>query len=100
MALLHSVANVADVCGGPYPEGSFLHRLMGLSNAGKSAEELGAFLNDDSELENVHQAHATQGQSNMNENTAFHFVSYVNLEGSIWELDGRRSKPLYKGPCT
>ena len=36
----------------------------------------------------------------MDENTAYHFVAYVNLEGTIWEVDGRRAQPLQKGPCT
>lgn len=41
MALLHSLINVADLCGGPYPEGSFLHRLTELAKSGKTPEELG-----------------------------------------------------------
>ena len=100
MALLHAVINVAETCGGQYPEGSFLHRLMGLAAAGKTPEELGAFLNEDPELETVHGAFASQGQSQMDSNTAYHFVAYVNLEGVIWEVDGRRNKPLQKGSCT
>lgn len=43
---------------------------------------------------------ASQGQSNMDANTAFHFVAYANIEGTIWEIDGRREKPLQKGACT
>ena len=54
MALLHSVINVASAVGGSFPEGSFLHRLMGLATEGKSPEELAAFLNQDPELETVH----------------------------------------------
>ena len=42
---------------------------------------------------------AREGQSNMDANTAFHFVAYVNRGGTIWELDGRRNKPLQKGTC-
>ena len=94
MALLHSVVNVAGIIGGSYPEGSFLHRLMALAQEGKSPEELAMFLNEDPELENVHQQYASAGQSQMNEQTSYHFVAYVNLEGRIWEIDGRREKPL------
>ena len=54
MALLHSVVNVADMIGGAFPEGSFLHRLQSLAAAGKSPEELAEFLNEDAELESVH----------------------------------------------
>ena len=65
MALLHAVINVAETAGGAYPEGSFLHRLMSLAASGKSPEELGAFLNTDQELEQVHGVFAQQGQSNV-----------------------------------
>ena len=100
MALLHSVINVAEAVGGSFPENSFLNRLMGLAAAGKTPEELSSFLNEDPELEAVHGQFASQGQSQMDENTSYHFVAYVNIEGTIWEIDGRRSQPLQKGPCT
>ena len=29
-----------------------------------------------------------------------HYVTYVNLDGHIWEIDGRRAAPLLKGDCT
>eukprot|EP00806_Schmidingerella_arcuata_P004527 Macronucleus_5108.p1 GENE.Macronucleus_5108~~Macronucleus_5108.p1 ORF type:complete len:178 (+),score=41.81 Macronucleus_5108:1-534(+) len=105
MALLHALANVTDLCAdgenGNYREGTFLHRLVSLyKDEGKTPEQLGEFLNEDEELERVHNMFATSGQSNMDENTRFHFVAYVNLAGTIWELDGRRSAPLQKGDCT
>ena len=65
MALLHSVINVAEVVGAPFPDGSFLNRLAALATGGSTPEELGTFLNDDEELEAVHGQFATQGQSNM-----------------------------------
>ena len=102
MALLHATINVADAVGGAtaFPEGSFLNRLAGLATGGSTPEELGNFLNEDEELEQVHGHFSTQGQSNMDENTRYHFVAYVNLENNIWEMDGRRNLPLNKGPCT
>ena len=27
-------------------------------------------------------------------------MSYVNVDGMIWEIDGRRNQPLHKGECT
>ena len=57
-------------------------------------------MNEDAELELVHSNFASQGQSRADNNTKFHFVAYVNLDGNIWELDGRRSNPLHKGECT
>lgn len=35
----------------------------------------------------------------MDTNTSFHYVAYVNIDGVIWEIDGRRSQPLNKGEC-
>ena len=100
MALLHALLNVTGVCGGSFPDGTFLHRLSDLANEGKTPEELGQFLNADEELDTVHNLFALRGQSNMDSNTRFHFVAYVNLEGTIWELDGRGSAPLLKGSCS
>lgn len=109
MALLHALINVTEHCfegftepgtANPFPEGSFFHRLKGLALEGKTPAELGKFINEDEELERVHNMFATAGQSNMDENTRFHFVAYVNLSGIIWELDGRREHPLQKGECT
>lgn len=36
----------------------------------------------------------------MDESTSYHYVAYVNRQGTIWELDGRRAHPLQKGSCT
>ena len=63
MALLHSVANVADAIGGAtaFPDGSFLNRLAAMATGGSTPEELGNFLNEDEELEQVHGHFSTQG---------------------------------------
>ena len=76
-----------------------MYRLHALASEGKTPEELAQFLNEDPELESVHGQFATMGQSNIDENTSFHFVAYVNVDGMIWEIDGRRSQPLQKGEC-
>ena len=100
VALLHATLNVADSCGGPYQDKSFLARLTKLAAEGRTPDQLGQFLNEDAELELVHANFAMQGQSRIDNATAFHFVSYINLDGNIWELDGRRSNPIHKGECT
>jgi len=40
------------------------------------------------------------GDSAMKSNTQFHFVTYVEKGGFVWELDGRRSRPIKKDRCT
>ncbi len=40
------------------------------------------------------------GDSTIKLNTQFHFVTYVEKNGYVWELDGRRTRPIKKGQCT
>ena len=70
MALLHAIVNVTDHAfegftepgnANPFPEGSFFWHLKRQALEGKTPAELGAFINDDEELERVHNMFATAG---------------------------------------
>ena len=63
-----------------------------------SADERGKMIVEDKEMEEVHKIFAQAGDSKIDNATRFHFVTYANVEGSLWELDGRR-EPVYKGEC-
>ena len=47
----------------------------------------------------MHNQFGSQGQSQIDTNTSFHFVAYIQKGGTIWEIDGRRAQPLQKGEC-
>ena len=102
MGLLHALSNVSEQCGG-YRADSFMHRLTTdyKDDTEKGTPQArGQFLNEDTQLEEVHQIFAKKGQSAMDSNARSHYVTYVNLDGHIWELDGRREAPILKGDCT
>ena len=95
MALLHALANVES----PPKDNSFLSTLA-KETKDCSPEERALFLEKDEKLAMVHAHFATQGQSAMDHNTRYHFVAFVNKDGHIWELDGRRQTPLHKAKVT
>lgn len=60
--------------------------------------ERAQYLNEDAPaLEQTHQQAAVQGQTAPTLNARSHFVCYVNKDGNLWELDGRRATPINKG---
>ena len=68
-------------------EGSWLERFI-VANESLSAQEICDNLMCDTELQSLHKATETQGDSNVTSNTEAHFVTYVEHNGKIWELDG------------
>ncbi len=64
------------------------------------AEALGYIVRSDSDLAKYQTIFSSMGDSAMKSNTQFHFVTYVEKGGFVWELDGRRSRPIKKDCCT
>lgn len=90
--------------------GQTLHRLKQYSS-GMSPENKGWAIGNTPELARAHNAHATtQAAKPKNENKAptistgrftgetFHFVSYVPINGRLYELDGLKPFPIDHGP--
>ncbi|BFF96029.1 ubiquitin carboxyl-terminal hydrolase [Drosophila madeirensis] len=97
VALIHSVANnkEVDVTGGVLKK--FLEKTAALS-----PEERGNALEHDTEFTADHQALAQEGQTNAEEHESVihHFIALVNKEGTLYELDGRKSFPIKHGKTT
>ena len=71
MGLLHALSNVQEQCGG-YREDSFMKKLTTEYKDGSSKgtpEERAQLLNEDKQLEEVHQVFSAQGQSGMDTQT-------------------------------
>jgi len=45
----------------------------------------------------VHKEHAVKGDTRAERDAKAHFVCYIEKEGNVIELDGRREAPLNKG---
>ncbi|KAJ8960754.1 hypothetical protein NQ318_020047 [Aromia moschata] len=106
IAVIHSIANNVDSL--ELKDGIFKNLLE--EAKGKTPEERGEMLaqaNSDSSSEifkliTAHQELAAEGQTevNPNEQVNHHFVAFVEKEGNLYELDGRKDFPVNHGPTT
>jgi len=60
-------------------------------------------IEEDDALETAHVGASVEGQSVVptgDEEVDLHFVALVEVDGGVWELDGRKSGPVYHGATT
>jgi len=98
VGLLHALLNNKDKL--DFAPGSFLETFEE-NTRGKTAEERAVMLEEDEGLDTAHESAAAEGQSNQvpgGVNT--HFITFVEKEGSLYELDGRKSFPIKHGPSS
>ena len=98
IALIHTCVNLAVGGDVAVPEGSWLagyiQKALPLSPV-----EREALLAADTTLAEQHADAVQQGQSAVVNDTWQHFVCFVEREGRLWELDGRKGGPIDHGPC-
>eukprot|EP00128_Syssomonas_multiformis_P000702 Colp12_sorted_trinity150504_noHs@17181 len=98
IGLLHSIANNAETLklGGYLQE--FVQKTTPLS-----AEERGHYLSDDEGITTAHSESAAEGQTEApteDEEVNLHFVCFVQKNGRLYELDGRKPRPVDHGPSS
>ena len=59
-----------------------------------SAEAVGRYIEEDDAIEAVHVEQAQEGQSAALMDVNSHFVCFTNVDGNLYELDGRKSTPI------
>lgn len=65
-----------------------------------NAEERAAFLEKDESIRVTHESSAQEGQTeapSADERVNLHFISFVNVGGQLYELDGRKPFPIVHG---
>lgn len=104
IALLHCIGN--NISAVSFKDGSFLSEFM-KKTKDSSPEECGEFLENPPEggpsIDGIHADAAHQGQTeapSVDDAINLHFVAFVEHEGGLWELDGRRAGPVYHGETT
>lgn len=103
IAMLHSLGNNRDKL--PIDSESFLDKFFS-STATMTPEERGTFLEAPPEgapdIEEAHKESAEKGDTEAPDLDAvvdLHFVCFVEKDGNLYELDGRRVGPVNHGPC-
>lgn len=100
VGLLHALLNNKDRL--DFAPGSFLESFE-KNTRGKTAEERAVMLEEDEGLDTAHESAAAEGQSNQvpeEEEVNTHFITFVEKEGSLYELDGRKNFPINHGPSS
>lgn len=97
VALVHSVANSGDKI--ELAEDSSLHGLLERTKD-MSPEERGQELEMDEAICEIHESSAKEGQSQApdeDEDTGLQFITFVNVDEQLYELDGRKQFPINHG---
>eukprot|EP00922_Rhytidocystis_sp_ex-Travisia-forbesii_P061067 GHVS01090563.1.p1 GENE.GHVS01090563.1~~GHVS01090563.1.p1 ORF type:complete len:239 (+),score=37.75 GHVS01090563.1:131-847(+) len=99
IGLLHSMYNIQDKA--PLQKGKFFSNFFDEVKS-KKPEERAKALEESSEIEKAHTDAEREGQSHVptaDEKVDTHFVSFVEVEGNLYELDGRKKFPINHGVC-
>jgi len=97
VALLHAVGN----SGLELDQGSALEVYF-KDTKPLTAEDRGTFLETCEPVATLHKTHAETGNSTetpaLEDEAEHHFIAFINHNGSLWELDGRKQRPIRIGP--
>jgi len=102
IAVLHACGNLTKTEGLKVTAGSYLDGFF-KAVEGNSPAEIGAYLEGDRALEEVHEEAAQGGQSAPPEDldsVMLHFVCFSLVDGHLYELDGRKETPINHGPSS
>ncbi|CAI5992615.1 unnamed protein product [Closterium sp. NIES-64] len=100
IALLHAIGNNQHRL--TLEQGSFLQQFFEKTKD-MTPEDRAAYLEADTLLEKAHTDAAEAGDTrppSMHECVDLHFVAFVTSGGRLYELDGRKPKPVDHGPST
>ncbi|KAF8822376.1 ubiquitin carboxyl-terminal hydrolase UCHL3 [Cardiosporidium cionae] len=100
IGILHAVANIKDKV--PCVKGGYFDRFFNLVES-LDPSQRAQVLENDEELEASHATFERQGQSrspDRDEEIFLHFITFIEKDGSIYELDGRKAYPVNHGKTT
>nr|XP_033802755.1 ubiquitin carboxyl-terminal hydrolase isozyme L1 isoform X1 [Geotrypetes seraphini] len=92
VGLIHAVANNKMELGDSSILKSFLAETSNIS-----PEERASHLEKNEAIQAVHDAVAQEGQCRVEDGVNFHFIVFINVDGSLYELDGRMPFPVKHG---
>lgn len=100
IGLIHAVANNQKHL--EFESNSPLKAFL-LESTKMNPEEKAAFLEKDESIRVTHESSAQEGQTeapSLDEKVDLHFIAFVNVDGHLYELDGRKPFPIVHGKTT
>ncbi|XP_078458932.1 ubiquitin carboxyl-terminal hydrolase isozyme L3 isoform X4 [Lampetra fluviatilis] len=97
IGLIHAIANNQHRLG--FVEGSSLKKFLS-DTAAMSPSERAERLEQDQSIRASHESSAHEGQTeapSVDEKVDLHFIALVNVDDSVYELDGRKPFPINHG---
>ncbi|MGH0159545.1 UNVERIFIED_CONTAM: hypothetical protein FKN15_049388 [Acipenser sinensis] len=95
VGLLHAAANNMSKL--EFESGSALKKFLD-DTAALSADERAKHLEENQDIRATHDEVAAEGQCRVEEdNVNFHFITFTNVDGQLYELDGRMEFPVNHG---
>jgi len=100
ISILHCIANITDKLE-KQPDGFFHDFLSKVSNM--SPDQRAKALEEDDDIERAHKKAEKEGQSHIpsrDQKIDTHFITFIEKEGCLYELDGRKKFPINHGAST
>ncbi|XP_070197563.1 ubiquitin carboxyl-terminal hydrolase-like [Littorina saxatilis] len=97
VALVHALANNADRI--PFADDKHFKKFLEQTKT-MTPEEKAAFLEKDTDMGSAHEESAQEGETEAPSRDAHlkpHFVAFVNIDGNLYEMDGRKAAPVCHG---
>jgi len=94
VGIIHAIANNSDQI--QFDRDGFFSQFMNQSSSSDPAERA-VLLERDDKVEVAHSESASEGSGNIDMDTNLHFVCFVQKDGHLYELDGRRPNPVNHG---
>lgn len=96
IAALHAIANISRLHPDLITKGSFLAKFLEATK-NLSPQERGEYLKGNKDLEEAHKEAVQQGESEVEESVMTHFITFMEIDGHLYELDGTKDVPVNHG---
>ena len=98
VAMLHSIVNMAKSEPDLVAKDSFIQKFID-ETKDLNAHDRGKYLKGNKTLESAHKDAVEKGETQAEEEVMTHFVAFVEVDGHLYELDGRKDFPINHGEC-